>query len=193
MITYAQQNSEEQTDAPPQAVRRPYCSSATGLGPGVLRDGRDRCRRTVGGRGSPAGQGPSQDPDGRHGGCHRGLPLGADAQCHHSRDRGPQRHPGRARPARHGVRRRHKGGRDRPGQRRHAVSRAGAPRRQRLRDRTGPCDRRGARGLQPVLGAGSQGGRPRRCRRRREGRRRRLDDRPQYRLGDRPRFWRWIP
>ena len=106
--------------------RRSYRAGAARFGAGVLRDGGNRGGRASGRRGSPAGQGPSQDPDGRHGRRRRGLSLGADAERHHSRNRRAQRHPGRARPACHRVRRRHARRRDRPRQRRHAVSRAGA-------------------------------------------------------------------
>ena len=63
--------------------------------------------------------------------------IGADAERHHPGDREPQRHPARPRPARNGLRRRHARRRHRPDQRRLAVPRAGAPRRQRLRDRAG--------------------------------------------------------
>ena len=93
----------------------------------------------------------------------------------------------RPRPARHRLRRRNPRDRDRPHQRRHALSRTGAPRRQRLRHRPGQRHRRRALGLQPVLVAGSQGRRPHHCHRRRQGRRRRLHRRPQRRLGDRAR------
>ena len=63
-------------------------------------------------------------------------------------------------------------------QRRHALSRAGAPRRQRLPDLAGRHDRRGALDLRPVLRARRQAGRPHHRRGRRQGRRRRLDRSP---------------
>ena len=72
-------------------------------------------------------------------------------------------------------------------QRRRALPRADAPRRQRLPDRAGRHARRRARGLRPVLGAGRQAGRPHHRGGRRQGRRRRLHRRAQRRLGDRAR------
>ena len=166
---------------------RSHRAGAAGVGAGLLRDGGNRRRRAVGGRGPPPRQGASQDPDGRHGGRHRGLSHRADAERDHPGNRRPQRYPGRPRPARHRLRCRHPRHRDRPHQRRHAVSRTGAPRRQRLRDRAGQHARRGALDLRAVLGAGSQGGRPHHRHRRRQGRRRRIHHRPQRRLGDRAR------
>ncbi len=98
-----------------------------------------------------------------------------------------RRHPGRPRSPCLGLRRRNAGRRHRPDERRPALSRAGATRRQRLCDRAGDPDRRRPRDLQPVLDAGSEAGRPHHRDHRRQGRRRRLDHRPQHRLGDRAR------
>ena len=64
-----------------------------------------------------------------------------------------------------------------------ALSRADAPRRQRLPDRAGRHARRGALDLRAVLRARRQAGRARHRGHRRQGRRRRLDRRPQHRLG----------
>ena len=78
----------------------------------------------------------SAHPDGRHRRRARGLQDFADAQRHHHRIREPRRrHPRRARRARRGLRRRHPGHRDRPPQRRRALSRADPARHQRLSHR----------------------------------------------------------
>ncbi len=64
------------------------------------------------------------------------------------------------RPACRGLRRRHARGGGRPHQRRHALSRTDAARRQRLFDRADRHHRRGALDLRAVHGARRQGGRP---------------------------------
>src|SRR6266851_875775 len=133
---------------------RSHRPGATRVRAGFLRDGGNRCGRAIGGRRPPPRQGPSEDPDGGHGSRHRGLSNRAYSQRDHPGDRRPQRYPDRPRSARHRVRFRIPRPRNRPRQRRHALSRAGAPRRQRLRDRAGQHHRRGAFGLRPVLGAG---------------------------------------
>ena len=163
--------------------RRAHRTGTAGVGAGFLRDGRDRGGRAGRRRGPPARQGASQDPDGRHRGRHRGLSRIADAERHRHRERGPRRrHSGRSRFARRGLRRRHAGDRDRPRQRRGALSRAGAARGQRLSHRADRHHRRRALGVRPVLGSRRQGGRAHHRDRRRQGRGRRVHRRPQRRL-----------
>ena len=101
MISYARQNPEDQPNGTPPPADDHIAPGAAGVGAGVLRDGGNRRRRAGGRRGPPPRQGASQDPDGRHGGRHRGLSYRADAERHHPGDRRPRRHPGRPRPARH--------------------------------------------------------------------------------------------
>ena len=69
---------------------RSYRAGAAGVRASLLRDGGNRCRGAVGRRGSPPRQGPSQDPDGRHGCRHRGLSQRAHAQCDRAGNRRPQ-------------------------------------------------------------------------------------------------------
>ena len=122
---------------PPRRRRRPaYRSGAAGLGPGFLRDRRDRGRRPGSRRGPASGQGPSEGADGRH---RRGIEAYRNSPTPNviilESESRARRHPRRARQARRGLRRRHAGHRHRPAQRRRALSRADAPRRQRLSDR----------------------------------------------------------
>ena len=80
--------SQAHAKAPHRAdagARRAYRAGAARLGAGLLRDGRDRRRRAGGRRGPAPGQGPSQDPDGRHRRRRRGLRHVADAQRHRDR------------------------------------------------------------------------------------------------------------
>ena len=136
-----QSNQTDREEAGPARSRRPrrtHRAGAARFGAGVLRERRYR-RRHPGGRRRPApGQSASAHPDGRPDRGGRSLSKLADAERHHSRIGEPQRrHPRRARSARQLLRRRHARHRHRPHERRHALSRTGAPRRQRLSDFAG--------------------------------------------------------
>ena len=89
--TALQTVTPEAAPAEPAAARRAHRAGAARLGPGVLRDRRDRGRDPGRRRGSPPGQGASQDPDGRHHRRDRSLSRLADAQRHHARVGGPRR------------------------------------------------------------------------------------------------------
>ena len=118
-------------------------------------------------------QGASAHPDGRVDRGHRSLSELTDAQRHHAGNGKPQRrYPRRPRSAARDLRCRHARRRHRAHERRHAVSRAGAARRQRLPDLASRPVADRALGVRPVLGARRQAGRPHHRRGRGQGRRR---------------------
>ena len=112
------------------------------------------------------------------------LPREPDAQSDHHRDQPAARaDAGRARPARAMLRCRHQGGRDRPHQRRHALSRAAEAGRERIPDR---ADHASAADRKPVQSLQQPRNRSRRQRHRfhrRQGRRRLEHRVSQRRLG----------
>ena len=118
--------------------RRAHRAGAARFRAGVLRNGRNRRGDPGRRRGSAHVQGASAHPDGRVDRGHRSLSELADAQCHHAGNGKPQRrHPRRPRSAGGGMRCRHARRHHRSHERRHALSRAGAARRQRLSDLAG--------------------------------------------------------
>jgi len=68
MISYARQNPKEQSAVTPPSADDHIAPAAARVGASLLRDGGNRRGRTIGRRRPPPRQGPSQDPDGRHGG-----------------------------------------------------------------------------------------------------------------------------